>query len=69
MASNSAAKHIVKSIRLSLEQWRRAVRAARLETKRVGTTVYPTVLLAEVGTTGVDAILAAAEPQTAAPAA
>jgi hypothetical protein len=62
VASNSGAKEINKTIRLSQEQWRRAKKAAALETKRIGATVYPTVLIAEVGMDGIDAILAVAQP-------
>lgn len=60
MPSNSGAKDVNKTVRLSQEQWRRAVRASRIESKRLGVTVYPTVLLAEVGMDGIDGILARA---------
>lgn len=57
MVGNSVVKDLNKTIRLSQEQWRRAVRAAELETVRLGEQVYPTPLLAELGTTGIDEIL------------
>lgn len=67
MPSNSGAKDISKTIRLTVEQWRRAKKAAALETKRLGEPVYPTVLVAAIGMDGINAILiaaaAAAQPQ------
>lgn len=65
MASNSGAKDINKTVRLSQEQWRRAVHAARLETRRLGEKVYPTVLIAEVGMDGINEIVARAREQAA----
>lgn len=58
MGSNSGAKEINKTVRLSLEQWRRAKKAALLERRRTGKAAYPTVLIAEVGMDGIDEIIA-----------
>lgn len=59
--TSPSARVITKSVRVSNEQWDRVERAAAIETSRLGRTVYPSALLAEIGMDGINAILVAAE--------
>ena len=59
-AKEPTAKDVSKTVRVSRVEWERVERAARLETGRTGRKVYPTVLLADYGMDGVNAILEAA---------
>jgi hypothetical protein len=65
MADKELAKDITKTVRLSGEQWERVQAAAALESQRRGVTVYPTVLLVDIGMDGIAEILQAPQAQTA----
>lgn len=50
-------RDVNKSVRLTQEEWARVERAARMESRRLGSRVHPSRLLVEVGMEGVNRIL------------